>query len=121
MSPNDNWLKVLADHGVSVLIVLFLLFVALPAGWVAVRKVVGWFGVRFDKIIDGHMTFLSTSTATLQQSVETSADIKDLIMKAGVSDSQFSLHATEQLGDIHEGVQGLHHKVDRILEHKKQP
>lgn len=129
--PDAGWIKILDSQGLGVVIVLVGVFVFVPAIGLVVWKAMGWFSSRADKLIDAHLSFLTTTSATLQMGaevddkimeaqshvVETQTAIKELIagnqgplseIREGVAVVQSGIVSVEKsVGNLHEKVDAL--------------
>lgn len=116
-APSEQWLRVLADHGISILIVLFMLFVAIPAAWIAGKNIVTWLGERLVELFEVAKEFMQRVGDSAEQGAKTQEEIKSLIAAGGVVDRNWHDEKLRKLDEIDHGVKGLHDKVDDLKKH----
>lgn len=109
-APSDRWTQILSDHGIAIVIVLFLLFVVTPFTSFYGVKAVRWLGNLLEE-------FLERIASTAEQSAKTQEEIKSLVIQGSVIDGKWHDDKTRKLDEIKEGVRGLHDKVDQIKDH----
>ena len=96
VEPSDKWLNILANNGLAILIVLFVLFVVIPAMSYASYKIVCWLAEKGDTVVEAHKTYL-TRTANMMDQI-----------------AEGSVKTSEAISTIKDGVFAIHERLDRI-------
>ena len=116
-APSEHWLRVLSDHGIAILIVLFLLFVAIPAVWIAGKSIIHWTGERIVDLSQAIKEFMDSISQSAAQSVKTQEEVKSLLAARNAVDHDWHDEKLRKLHEIDSGVRTLHDKVDDLKEH----